>query len=258
MIALPVMPLPLVTFRNLRVARGSKVVLDGVNAELVRGKITALIGLNGSGKSTLLRTMLGEWPFLGDIEYHCGHDHSKPRPESIGYVPQRLNFEAHLPLTVRDLLGLALNRHRPILFGFRRGLDNRMREILKTVQAAELLDVPVEGLSGGQLQRVLLALALEPQPELLLLDEPATGIDFQTERAFYRLISELCAATGVTVLLVSHDLEAVREFTHSVICLRDGRVQCSGPPEAILTPENLAIAFGSAMPTPALLSSLGR
>src|ERR1700712_983193 len=148
--------------------------------------------------------MLGEWPYQGQIEYHCGHDHSKPQPESIGYVPQRLNFEAHLPLTVRDLLGLALNRSKPILFGFRRGLGQRMRQILKTVQASELLDVPVEGLSGGQLQRVLLALALEPQPELLLLDEPATGIDFQTEREFYKLIADLCESTGVTVLLVSH------------------------------------------------------
>src|ERR1700712_4732879 len=140
--------------------------------------------------------MLGEWPYQGQIEYHCGHDHSKPQPESIGYVPQRLNFEAHLPLTVRDLLGLAFNRQRPILFGFRSGLGTRMREILKTVQAAELLDVPVEGLSGGQLQRVLLALALEPQPELLLLDEPATGIDFQTQQSFYDLISDINKRTG--------------------------------------------------------------
>jgi len=245
LIPLPVTQLPLVSFRDLRVARGSKIVLDGVNAELVRGKITALVGLNGSGKSTLLRTMLGEWKYQGTIQYHCGHDHSKPQPESIGYVPQRLNFEAHLPLTVRDLLGLALNRYRPILFGFRRGLDRRMRNILDTVRAGELLDVPVEGLSGGQLQRVLLALALEPQPELLLLDEPATGIDFQTEREFYNLIAEICDSSGVTVLLVSHDLEAVREFSHSVICLRDGKVQCSGPPSEILTPENLAVAFGT-------------
>jgi zinc transport system ATP-binding protein len=236
-IPLPVTILPLVSIRNLRVERGSKLVLDGVNVEVARGKITAVVGLNGSGKSTLLRTMLGEWNYHGEIEYHCGHDHSKPRPESIGYVPQRLNFEAHLPLTVRDLLGLALNGTWPILFGFRKGLERRMRECLKTVQADGILDVPVEGLSGGQLQRVLLALAMEPHPELLLLDEPATGIDFQTEREFYQLIASICDSTGVTVLLVSHDLDAV--------CLRDGRVQMSGPPAEILTPANLANAFGT-------------
>jgi len=243
-IPLPVTVLPLVSIRNLRVERGSKLVLDGVNVEVARGKITAVVGLNGSGKSTLLRTMLGEWKYQGEIQYHCGHDHSKPRPESIGYVPQRLNFEAHLPLTVRDLLGLALNGTRPILFGFRSGLERRMRECLKTVQAEGILDVPVEGLSGGQLQRVLLALAMEPHPELLLLDEPATGIDFQTEREFYQLIASICDSTGVTVLLVSHDLDAVREFSHHVICLRDGRVQLSGPPQEILTTGNLASMFG--------------
>jgi zinc transport system ATP-binding protein len=245
MIPLPLDVPPLVSIRGLRVVRGSKVVLDGVNLEVARGRITAILGLNGSGKSTLLRTLLGEWPYQGAIEYHCGHDHSKPRPESIGYVPQRLNFEAHLPLTVRDLLGLALNGTRPILFGFRKGLERRMRECLKTVQAEDILDIPVEGLSGGQLQRVLLALAMEPHPELLLLDEPATGIDFQTEREFYRLIASICDSTGVTVLLVSHDLDAVREFSHHVVCLRDGRVQLGGLPAEILTPANLAAAFGT-------------
>lgn len=241
---LPVVIPPLLSFDNLRVIRGGQAILDGITAEIPRGAITAIIGLNGSGKSTLLRTLLGEFPHTGKIIYRCGHDHSKPSPEHVGYVPQRLNFESHLPMTVRDLLGLSLNRGRPLMFGFRRNLQERMLKILRGVDAAGILDVPVEGLSGGQLQRVLLALALEPQPELLLLDEPASGIDFKDELDFYRMIAHIVRDTGVTVLLVSHDLATVQEFAQQVLCLNGGRIQAVGPPEEILTPENIRRLFG--------------
>ena len=241
---LPVVIPPLLSFDNLRVTRGGKAVLDGLSADIPRGALTAVVGLNGSGKSTLLRTLLGEFPHTGRIIYRCGHDHSKPSPEHVGYVPQRLNFESHLPMTVRDLLGLALNRRRPLIFGFRTGLQDRMRKLLRSVDAEGILDVPVEGLSGGQLQRVLLALALEPQPELLLLDEPAAGIDFKDELDFYRMIAHLVRDTGVTVLLVSHDLATVQEFAQQVLCLDGGRIQAVGAPQEILTPENVRKLFG--------------
>ena len=241
---LPVVIPPLLSFDNLRVARGGRAVLDGITADIPRGALTAIVGLNGSGKSTLLRTLLGEFAYSGRIIYRCGHDHSKPRPEHVGYVPQRLNFEGHLPMTVRDLLGLALNRRRPLLFGFRRGLHERMRKLLRSVDAEAILDVPVEGLSGGQLQRVLLALALEPQPELLLLDEPVAGIDFKDELDFYRMIAHIVRDTGVTVLLVSHDLATVQEFAQQVLCLNAGRIQAVGAPQEILTPENVRKLFG--------------
>src|SRR5947208_13706420 len=100
----------LLTIRDVKVQYGDKAVLCGVNAGLARGKITALIGLNGSGKTTLLRAILKEVPYSGRIEFHCGHDHSRPTPEHVGYVPQKLRVEANLPLTVADLLGLALLR----------------------------------------------------------------------------------------------------------------------------------------------------
>ena len=241
---LPVVIPPLLSLDNLRVARGGRAVLDGITADIPRGALTAIVGLNGSGKSTLLRTLLGEFAYSGRIIYRCGHDHSKPRPEHVVYVPQRLNFEGHLPMTVRDLLGLALNRRRPLLFGFRRGLHERMRKLLRSVDAEAILDVPVEGLSGGQLQRVLLALALEPQPELLLLDEPVAGIDFKDELDFYRMIAHIVRDTGVTVLLVSHDLATVQEFAQQVLCLNAGRIQAVGAPQEILTPENVRKLFG--------------
>ncbi len=237
---------PLVSLRDVRVERGGNEILRGVTADVVRGRITALIGLNGSGKSTLLRAIVGEFPHRGVIQFRCGHDHTRPRPDHVGYVPQRLAIDPRLPLTVRDLLGLALKRG-PLFFGLGRSLNAKLRTMLAQVGVDDLLDIPVEGLSGGQLQRVLLALALEPKPELLLLDEPASGIDFKTQQSFYDLISDLNRRTGVTILLVSHDLTVVSRFADYVLCLRDGVIHCQGPPNQILTPDSLAETFGPEM-----------
>jgi zinc transport system ATP-binding protein len=235
---------PLVSLRDLRVDLGGHPILRGVTASIARGQITALIGLNGSGKTTLLRALVNEYPHKGTIQFHCGHDHSKPYPEAIGYVPQRLTLDARLPLTVGDFLALTLSR-RPLFFGISKKVRARSIAMLERVGVPECLDVPVEGLSGGQLQRVLLALAMEPQPELLLLDEPAAGIDFKDQKKFYELISSINRDTGVTVLLVSHDLNMVQAHAHDVLCLRSGAIQCQGPPNDILTPINMSLVFGA-------------
>ena len=199
---------PLVSLRDLWVDAAA-IRSCGVTADVARGRITELIGLNGSGKSTLLRVLVGELPYRqGQILFKCGHDHTRPQPEHVGYVPQRLNIDPRLPITVRDLLGLALKR-RPGLPRHRPGDRPADAAMLAQVDAEEWLDRPVDGLSGGQLQRVLLALALDPRPELLLLDEPASGIDFKKQQSFYQLISDLNRRTGVTILLVSHDVTMV-------------------------------------------------
>ena len=236
----------LLTLRDVRVDLGGNVILHRVSADVARGQITALIGLNGSGKTTLLRAILKEVPYGGRIEFHCGHDHKRPTPEHVGYVPQRLLIDARLPLTVRDLLALALQR-RPLFLGIGRQTTERMVRMLAQVFSDPhyVLDRPVEKLSGGELQRVLLALALEPKPELLLLDEPAAGIDFKDQERFYELLARLNAETGVTILLVSHELNVVIRHAHHVLCLKDGRVQCQGPPREILTGRVLAETFGS-------------
>ena len=235
----------LLSIRDVRVELGGAVILRGVTAGVARGKVTALIGLNGSGKTTLLKAILKEVPYAGRIDFHCGHDHKHPMPEHIGYVPQRLMIDARLPITVRDLLGLALQR-RPIFLGLGKAISERMIRALSQVfrDPAQILDRPVEKLSGGELQRVLLALALDPKPELLLLDEPAAGIDFKDQDGFYDLLGKLNAETGVTILLVSHDTSMVYKHAHHVLCLKDGRIQCEGPPKTI-SPEALAATFGS-------------
>lgn len=235
----------LVSIRGVHVSLGGNAILRGISAGLKRGQITALIGLNGSGKTTLLRAILKEVPYTGQIQFHCGHDHNRPTPQHVGYVPQKLQIDAKLPLTVRDLLALALQR-RPLFLGVSRGAEKRMVTLLERVWTRrELLDHPVEKLSGGELQRVLLALALEPEPELLLLDEPAAGVDFQHEERFYELLARLNRETGVTILLVSHELSVVSHHAHHVLCLMDGLIKCQGPPKEILNGEMLAQTFGA-------------
>jgi zinc transport system ATP-binding protein len=231
----------LVTIRDLHVALGGKEILHGLDADVGRNRITALIGLNGSGKSTLLRTIVKEVPYGGTIKFHCGHDHSLPTPEHVGYVPQKLRIEANLPLTVYDLFGIALQR-RPLFLGVSRAARERIHKMLERVGALKLLHQPVEKLSGGELQRVLLALALNPQPELLLLDEPAAGIDFKDQQGFYELITELNRETGVTVLLVSHDTGIVPKVAHHVLCMGEGRIKCQGSPTEL--PQMMADTFG--------------
>src|SRR5262245_10687284 len=234
---------PLATIRNLRVTLGGRPILRGIDADLARNKITALIGLNGSGKTTLLRALIKECPFQGEVKYFCGHDHTRHRPEHIGYVPQRLTFDARLPLTVREFFALAFQR-RPLFLGVAAWVTKRAEELLARVGASHLLNRPVAKLSGGEMQRVLLSLALEPQPELLLLDEPAAGIDFADQKPFYDLLSDINRERKVTILIVSHDLSVVSEHAHHVLCLKDGRIECQGPPGDVLTQESIARTFG--------------
>jgi zinc transport system ATP-binding protein len=245
MTPLPVLqPPPLVAVRDLSVDLGGHPVLRRVTADVERGRVTAVIGLNGSGKTTLLRAVVGEYAYRGRVTFHCGHDHSRPRPEHVGYVPQKLTLDARLPLTVLDLFALALSS-RPLFLGVSRRVRARAAALLDRVGMPGSERRPVDGLSGGQLQRVLLALALEPSPELLLLDEPAAGIDFKDQRGFYELIGRLNRETGLTVLLVSHDLSMVRSHADHVLCLKSGVIACQGPPAEMLTRENLARTFGA-------------
>jgi zinc transport system ATP-binding protein len=235
----------LVTIRNMCVSLGGWEVLKGLDAEICHGHITAILGLNGSGKTTLLRALLKEVPSTGQVTFHCGHDHSRLTPEYVGYVPQKLHLDTTLPITVRDLFGIALQR-RPIFLGIPPALTRLMKAMLLQVGArAELIDSPVASLSGGEKQRVLLALAMQPNPELLLLDEPAAGIDFQDQQKFYDLIAQLNRERGVTIVLVSHDTSVVTKYAHHVLCLRDGTVRCQGAPEEIMKPDMLEQVFGA-------------
>ena len=205
---------PLVSAYGLRVEQEGRRILDGVGLEVRAGETVSLIGPNGAGKSTLVRVLLGL------VEPSGGIVRRRPRLR-IGYMPQKLAVDPVLPLTARRFLSLAPKRP---------GQDPR--RVLAEVGAERILDQPVQGLSGGEFQRMLLARALLNDPDLLVLDEPLQGVDFNGQIALFQLIRNVREMHGCGVLIVSHDLHLVMSGTDRVICLNQ-HVCCSGQPEAV-------------------------
>lgn len=217
----------LVWLRDVAVAFGGRTVLSGIDCEVRPREILTLIGPNGAGKTTLVRVMLGLLrPSRGRVRRLSG--------VRIGYVPQRLHIEATLPLSVRDFLALGQRCGRA---EYQRALDE--------VGVGGLIDSPVQQVSGGEMQRISLARALLRRPDLLVLDEPAQGVDIGGQRELYRLIADLRERRGCAVVLVSHDLHLVMAATDRVICL-NGHVCCEGEPMAVSADPEYRRLFGAA------------
>ncbi|WP_297197072.1 zinc ABC transporter ATP-binding protein ZnuC [uncultured Pluralibacter sp.] len=215
----------LVTLENIAVSFGTRRVLSDISLTLTSGKILTLLGPNGAGKSTLVRVVLG---LVAPDE---GRIAREPKLR-IGYVPQKLHLDATLPLTVSRFLRL-----RP---GTRKA---DILPALKRVQAGHLLEAPMQKLSGGETQRVLLARALLNAPQLLVLDEPTQGVDVNGQVALYDLIDQLRRELNCGVLMVSHDLHLVMAKTDEVLCLNH-HICCSGTPAVVaLHPEFISM-FG--------------
>lgn len=217
---------PLLTLDNIRLERDGRPVLDGVSLRLEAGKILTLIGPNGAGKTCLVRIALG-------LLAPCGGQRiAKPRLR-VGYMPQKLGLNDTLPLNVQRFLELATPRLTPAA----------MRQALADVGAEHTVNTSVARLSGGELQRVLLARALLRNPELLVLDEPAQGVDITGQEELYALIARVRDERGCGVLMVSHDLHLVMAATDHVLCLNQ-HVCCEGHPESVSAhPEYLRL-FG--------------
>jgi zinc transport system ATP-binding protein len=231
-----------VLFENVSVDRGGVSILDSVTARVPRGGCTAIIGPNGAGKTTLLLALLGEMPYKGHIHAACNVTGGCSR---IGYVPQRITFDRGMPITVTEFLVMGVQQ-KPLWFGVRGALKRQSVELLASVKAEHLAERRLGALSGGEMQRVLLALALQQNPELLVLDEPAAGVDFQGEHVFCELLDGLRRANGFTQLMVSHDLATVTHHATHVICL-NRKVAAEGPPRQALTDANLTAIFGKHM-----------
>jgi zinc transport system ATP-binding protein len=208
-----------------------------VTCHIPAGRITALIGPNGAGKTTLLLAIMGLIPYSGTIRFPA----YPSVPPRIGYVPQRLDLDRGLPCTVQDLLALSVSR-RPLWLGKKGPLRQSIREGLDRVGAGGLETRFLGKLSGGELQRVLLAMALEGDPEILLLDEPTAGVDAPGEQMFCDLLSDIQQQRRLTVVLISHDLSVVTNHAEQVICLNK-TVRCSGGVSA-LTDENNLKTYG--------------
>ncbi len=216
---------PLVAAHGLTVRLGDRDILSGVDLAVRPGEIVTLIGPNGAGKSTLVRALLGLIaPAAGRVERQKGI--------TVGYLPQRLTIDPTLPLTVRRFLRL-----------WGHADDATLAALLEEVGVPQVADQPVQGLSGGETQRVLIARALMREPDLLVLDEPNQGVDVGGQAEMFRLIDALRARRGCGVLLISHDLHLVMAATDRVVCL-NGHVCCAGHPEDVSRhPEYLAL-FG--------------
>ena len=217
---------PLVALERVRVCRAAGVLLDDVSLAVAPGAIHAIVGPNGAGKSTLLGALLGLIEFEGRITCHWRG------AGRIGYVPQALGVDPTLPLTVADFLALARQR-RPVCFGLARETRARVARLLEEVELAGFGARPLGALSGGERQRVLLAHAMDPAPELLVLDEPSSGLDEAATARFEERLLALRAASGATVLLVSHDLDQVRRLADDVTVLNRS-VRRSGHPAEVL------------------------
>ncbi len=211
---------------GLRVDLGSRPVLHDVDLTVAAGEIVTIVGPNGSGKSTLLRTIIGA------VRPVAGRIWRKPGLR-LGYVPQKLALEPTLPLNVRRFLDLP-----------RRVNDADAAHALAKAGAAGLERRQIAGLSGGQVQRVLLARALLNRPELLLLDEATQGLDQPAAANFYRRIEEVRAELGCAVLMVSHELHVVMAASDRVICL-NGHVCCAGRPEQVADAPEYQALFGT-------------
>ena len=232
-----------VEVRDLRVNFGDIAVLRGVNLRVPQGQIVALIGPNGSGKTTLLRCLLGLQKFSeGEVKIFGERDLSKALPR-VGYVPQRLALERSFILSVREFLALRLRQTKNWFFKSHRQLDEWIKPSLVHIGVENILDRPIAQLSGGQLQRVLIAFALLNKPELLLLDEPTAGVDTPGEETFYDLIANVQRQQKLTVILVSHDLSMVYSHASRVYAL-NGVICCEGPPEQVMNAESLKQAYG--------------
>lgn len=215
----------LASLKSIRVQFGDKPVLDNINLDLHKGQITTLIGPNGAGKSTLVKVLLGlNKRFDGTLSFI-----GKPK---IGYVPQKLRLNDTLPLSVERFLKLAGKYSK----------QERL-EALKLVGASHLLNNNMHRLSGGENQRVLLARALLQRPDLLVLDEPAQGVDVQGQIDLYNLIDHLRHRFNCAVLMVSHDLHLVMAKTDHVVCLHH-HVCCSGTPAAVSEHPSYIALFG--------------
>ncbi|MGI9302565.1 MAG: zinc ABC transporter ATP-binding protein ZnuC [Gammaproteobacteria bacterium] len=204
----------LAALRAVSVRAAPRLILDRVDMDVYSGHIITVIGPNGAGKTTLLRALLG----LLTVE--SGEVYRRARLR-VGYMPQRVGIDEAIPLTVRRFLNLNA-----------RASVRQLREALVEVGAAHIEREPIQRISGGEMQRVLLARALLREPELLVLDEPAQAVDVAGRGELYRLIARIRDERGCGVLLVSHDLHLVMEAADSIICLNQ-HVCCTGHPEAV-------------------------
>ena len=223
-------------------AQGDALLTD-VNLHLHCGRLTALVGPNGAGKTTLVRALLSQIPHAGTIR-HMDDKERVLRSVRTGYVPQQLPFDKMMPVTVNDLVAATLSR-RPVWLGVGKKTRQKVASALALAQAERLQDRMLGQLSGGELQRVLLAMALTPTPDLLILDEPVSGVDQNGLALFLDTVEQLKRRHHIAILLISHDWSLVRQYADEMVLINK-TVLSEGTPEEVFASEAFREAFPAA------------
>ena len=223
----------IVEIRNLTVKYDGHVILNKLNFYVNSGEIVAIIGPNGSGKTTLLKAILGLIPHQGEVKIF-----GRPPQlalNDIGYVPQRFDFDRTFPLMVKEYLDFVKVTNKPW-----------REEVLREVGVNAFMDKRLGELSGGQMQRLLMAKSMLKEPRLLMLDEATSGVDMAAEMTFFELIEHVNEAHGVTVMLISHEVQMVYKFATQILCLNKDLV-CNGRPKEAITQEVLEKLYGKSI-----------
>ncbi|MCR5792123.1 MAG: metal ABC transporter ATP-binding protein [Lachnospiraceae bacterium] len=231
-----------IKIKDIKVEIGGTTIIEDINLHIHCGQLTAVIGKNGAGKSTLMKAILGEVKHQGSIEFK-NMQNGTFQDLKIGYVPQHINIEKNTPTSVFDLCAGYISRF-PVFLHKRKKVYEKVKEQLSRYDAEDLIDQAVCDLSGGELQRVLLSIATTPIPNLLVLDEPVSGIDKNGMDLFYRNIEYLKEHYDLAVILVSHDLEYIRKYADNVV-LMDRSILAEGRPESVFHSEAFINTFGN-------------
>ena len=225
--------------QNLSVKIGNDTILSDVNLHVHCGELIALIGPNGAGKSTLLKAILGEQDYNGIISFAVpGQRTRKPK---IGYVPQSPAFDPGDPVSVADLFACCMSK-RPAFLGLSKKMREHVLECLARVHGEYLIDKRIGTLSGGELQRVLLALALEPVPNILILDESLSGVDVEGMETLMDMLDEIRQNYDLSILMTTHDFAMLPQYADQVVLITHG-VVCQGTPVEVLSSEDFRNVF---------------
>lgn len=231
-----------IKIKDFGVSMGGMEILYNINLHIHCGELTAVIGRNGAGKTTLIRALLNEINHEGRIEFKDMRNNTYSDIK-IGYVPQHLNIAKNTPASVYDLFASFISP-APVFLMKSKKAEAEICKQLSKFDAQDLIDKTVCDLSGGQLQRVLLSLATMPTPNLLILDEPVSGIDHNGMELFYKNIDHLKRHEDMAVILVSHDLEYVRKYADRVVLL-DKTILKQGKPRDVFESQVFSQTFGS-------------
>ena len=213
---------------------GGVVAVNDLTLHVDKGEIVALIGPNGAGKSSLFKAVLGQLPHTGTIQFQRS-DGKRSRPV-IGYVPQSPAFHRGDPVSVLDFFAAAIGAW-PVFLPVPQRLRERVKSCLERTHAEGLMDKRIGALSGGELQRVLMALALEPLPQILILDEPLSGVDVEGERQLLDMLDEIRRSYDLSILFSTHDFATLEHFADKVVLLKNTVLKAGTPAEVLASPE---------------------